>query len=156
MIAVVSEVELILAVCRTYTWVRERGANAGEVVEHFLEQVRLKKGQPWCAAAFSTIGRDALQDRWRLPMAGGCATLGEAAERLGMLKAGPAPGAGFLLYYPKLRRFAHVGFIRAEARPDRWGTFEGNTGKQGEREGYGFFEKERGFGPNDRFIHWWL
>ena len=152
----VSEVAVVLAIARSYTWVREHGANAGEAVEHFLGQVGLKRGQPWCAAFFSTVGQDAMGVDWRLPMVGGCASLGEAADRKGILKAGPAAGAGFLLYYPSLKRFAHVGFCVREVAPGRWATIEGNTGKQGEREGYGFFEKERGFGPNDRFIHWWL
>jgi hypothetical protein len=155
-IATVAETELIFAVCRTYLWVRERGANRGEAVEHFLRRVGLQPGQPWCAAVFSTIGKDALEERWTLPMVGGCQYLAEQADTKGMLKAGPAPGAGFLLYYPKLGRFAHVGFLYRELGGGVWETFEGNTGRQGEREGYGFFEKERAFGPRDRFIHWWL
>lgn len=152
----VSEVYVALAIARSYRWVREHGPNAGEAVEHFLGQVGLTKGQPWCAAFFSTVVRDTQGDEWRLPMAGGCATLGEAAERRGMLKAGPATGAGFLLYYPALKRFAHVGFLVRQLEGGAWETIEGNTGRQGEREGYGVFEKRRSFGANDRFIHWWL
>ena len=158
MMRMVTDTALVLAVARTYLWVREQpaGSNAGAAVEHFLGRVGLTKGQPWCAAFFSTVGKDACGDDWRLPMTGGCATLGAAAERLRCLRAGAATGCGFLLHYPKLNRFAHVGFVVAEVRPGVWSTIEGNTGRQGEREGWGVFARERTFGPNDRFIHWWL
>ena len=33
-------------------------------------------------------------------------------------------------------------------------TIEGNTGKKGEREGWGVFEKRRKIHPETRFVRW--
>lgn len=150
-----SVVEALLRAAHSYRWVREtQGANRGEVVNRFLARVGLEPGQPWCAAFVAALGRDMLLDEWPLPMVGGCATLGEAAEKKGMLFPAPAPGAVFLLWSDEKKRFRHTGFlVREEA--GKWLTIEGNTNEDGSPEGTGVFERHRTFGPKDRFVFWW-
>ncbi len=57
-------------------------------------------------------------------------------------KQTPQQGDIFLIWYPKLERPAHIGFI------DSWGekyitTVEGNTNDDGSREGNGVYKKRR-------------
>ena len=59
----------------------------------------------------------------------------------------------FLLYYQRLKRFGHVGFV-VEVGDDEFGTLEGNTGPRGSREGYGVFKRSRRIGKNIAFVHW--
>lgn len=141
-------------------FVREepKNSNRGQAVEAFLARVGLKPGDPWCAAAVSYIGDTLYGERWPLPMTGGCATLGDAAKRLKVLHQTPEAGDVFLVYFPKLRRLAHTGFV-LEVQSEKNGattcrTWEGNTNDGGSRDGYGMFERTRTFGPNDRFIRW--
>lgn len=130
-----------------------KGSNAGPKVEAYLKAVGLPKGNPWCAAFVAWVGVHALGAGWPVPHFGGCASLGAWAKHEGVLHQTPQVGDLFLLYFPKLARFAHVGFISEE--PDasgKWGTIEGNTSGAGSREGWGVFAHRRAFGPNDGII----
>lgn len=54
----------------------------------------------------------------------------------------PETGDVFLIWFPKLGRPAHIGFV------ERWGnrtviTVEGNTNDNGSREGDGVYRKRR-------------
>lgn len=129
------------------------GSNAGPKVEEYLNAVNLPKGQPWCAAFVAWVGVHALGKDWPVPHFGGCASLGAWAKHEGVLHQTPQVGDLFLLYFPKLGRFAHVGFITDE--PDasgKWGTVEGNTSGGGSREGWGVFRQRRMFNVTDRII----
>jgi hypothetical protein len=86
-------------------------------------------------------------------MTAGCQALHDAAARLRLLQSEPVAGAVFLLWRPKLNRFAHTGLV-VDQVSSGWRTIEGNTNPNGGREGYGVFERVRQFDPNDRFIHW--
>src|SRR5688572_20513398 len=128
-------------------------SNAGPRVEEYLKTVHLAKGQPWCAAFVAWVGVQVLADRWPVPRVGGCATLGEWAKKEHVRYLKPKVGDIGLLYFPKMKRFAHTFFV--ESKPDaegRWGTIEGNTSGGGSREGWGVFRRRRKFGVNDRFI----
>jgi hypothetical protein len=152
--------EVALVVARSLLWVRERpkGSNRGEAVEHLQGVVHLQPGQPWCAGYVGKVG-SALEG-WPLPLVGGCVSLYDAAQKKGLVREEPAPGAVFLLWLPVrergrvIHRFAHTGFCVAPGK-GRWATYEGNTNGGGEREGWGAFEKSRQWGPKDRFIWWW-
>lgn len=144
------EVEAVLGAARALRFVREEppGSNAGQAVEAFLQLTGLGKGQPWCAAYVAWVGVAALGERWPLPRTASCYQLGEFAREWSTLLTTPAPGDVFLLWYPKLNRFAHTGFVTAA------GTLEGNTSGGGSREGWGVFERTRTWGERDRFIRW--
>jgi hypothetical protein len=81
-----------------------------------------------------------------------------------VLRNVPAEGDVFLLYSPKLRRFAHTGVVVSvdqcigSARDAVYvcTTLEGNTNEDGSREGRMTLRKTRRFSPanGDQFIHW--
>ena len=154
MIAWVESKKTVLNIAAAMKWMREEGPNRGQSVEAILKSVGLAPGNPWCAAFVSWVGRTALGKSWPLPMVGGCATLGEAANRLEVLKKHPLTGSIFLIYKESLNRFNHTGFI-LEVTPDYCRTIEGNTSPDGSPEGTGVFERVREFDENDRFIYWW-
>lgn len=137
-----------------------KGSNAGQVVEAFLKLVGLNRGQPWCAAFIAWVGYRAFYDpqtqksQWPLPLTGGCAVLGEAAQRHGILETTPQRGDVFLLYYPSKKRFAHTGIVLEVLEDGSCLTLEGNTNGGGSREGWGCLYKMRKFGPQDRFVRW--
>jgi hypothetical protein len=150
-----------LAVCGAFQNLTEQGKdNHGQIVEWFLKFVGLDPGNPWCAAYVSYCGFHALKDpvtlksSWPLTLTGGCAVLGEAAKKLGVLMDEPEAGDLFLLYYPKLGRFAHTGAVRSVTGTLAGLTMEGNTSGGGSREGWGCFARERQFAARDRFIRW--
>lgn len=145
-----------IAAARALTFVREepRNSNAGQAVEAMLKLCGLGKGHPWCAAYVSWVGRAAFGAQWPLPLTAGCAALGEAAKAKGILVNTPLPGDVFLVWFPKLNRFGHTGFITALGENGRHRCIEGNTNDGGSRDGWGVFERDRQFGPNDRFIRW--
>jgi hypothetical protein len=156
LVAPVYTAELVLRIAKSYLWVREIGGNnRGAAIEHFLKMVGLAPGQPWCAAFVAKVGHTAFGADWPLPLVGGCATLGEAAAKKEILYKFPAPGSVFLLWSKAKNRFAHTGFV--DLRPTRhgWPTVEGNTDDQDDTDGQGVYQKERYFGPNDRFVYWW-
>ena len=146
--------ELVLWIARSQVNVTEvpPNTNKGLKVEDYLATVGLSPGQPWCAAFVAWVGVYALGGRWPVPKVGGCALLGEWAAKKGLLKTTPEAGDVFLLYFPKLKRFAHTGFILSAGT--ECVTVEGNTSGAGSREGWGVFERKRTFGPDDRFIRW--
>lgn len=118
------------------------GPNAGQVVEAFLASVGLKKGQPWCAAFINFVGQRAFsvlgKSTWPVPMTGGCAYLGSWAAKQKVLYKTGQPGDLVLFYYPKMKRFAHVGVLVAPVpgTKNTWITIEGNTSGAGSREGW--------------------
>jgi hypothetical protein len=143
-------------------------SNRGQVVDRLQEFAGLdpKGANPWCACAVYYAGFHGLLDpiagasAWPLPKTASCALLGQFARAKGVLVAEPAEGDVFLLFYPKLKRFAHTGFVIGRNADGSWRTLEGNTSKPGDtnpatqREGWGWFERSRRFGVEDRFIRW--
>ncbi len=129
------------------------GSNAGKRVEEYQRVVGLKKGAPWCAAFFAWCGVQVLAKDWPVPLVGGCASLGDWARKNAVLVYRPQVGDAFLLHFPKLGRFAHVGLItEAQDAEGKYGTVEGNTSGGGSREGWGVFRQRRAWKPEDAFI----
>lgn len=150
-----AEVEKVLLVARAQVLVTEcpPNSNAGPKVEAYQAAASLTKGDPWCAAFVAYCGTFALGKGWPVPLYGGCASLGDWARKRKVLHETPTAGDVFLLHYPKLKRFAHTGFILGP-QGTGWATVEGNTSGGGSREGWGVFERVRTFGPEDRFLRW--
>lgn len=131
------------------------GANRGPRVEEYLSAVHGVAGMPWCAAFVGWIGIHS-GVAWPLALVPGCMSLYADARGKGLVRDGPETGAVFLLWFPKLQRYAHTGFLeRPGVTPGTWETLEGNTNPGGGREGYGVFRRTRTFGPRDVFLHWW-
>jgi hypothetical protein len=150
------QVGMVLAAARALLFVREvpKQSNAGQGVEAMLKVCGLGPGHPWCAAFTSYVGRSALGSLWPLPLTAGCAALGEAAKAKGILVNKPLPGDVFLVWFPKLGRYGHTGFIVSVGDGVTHQCIEGNTNDGGSRDGWGVFERPRTFGPKDRFIRW--
>jgi len=149
----VNSVEAVLLLARSQLWVRERGGdNRGEVVEQYLRTVHLGASEPWCAAFVSWVDSQAVT-QWPLPLTASCQALYEAGAKKQFVQNWAVPGSVFVLWRPRLQRFAHTGFIVAQAG-NGWATIEGNTNPDGGREGYGVFARTRTFAPEDRFLHW--
>jgi hypothetical protein len=150
-----AEVQRVLAVAAGEIGTVEDppGSNAGPRVEEYLATVHLTRGNPWCAAFVAWVGVTAVGVAWPVPLVGGCATLGEWAQKEHVRYLHPQVGDIGLLYSPRRQRFAHTFFV--SGGPDAAGareTIEGNTSGGGSREGWGVFRRRRHFGPGDRFI----
>ncbi len=124
--------------------VREVGeSNRGLQVEQYLQSVGLGSGYPWCGAfvswCYQNAGIDAPISGWVPSFA---LKKNRIYERGKFLKQKPQIGDVFMIWYTKLKRPAHIGFV------DRWGekwitTVEGNTNLNGSREGDGVYRKRR-------------
>ncbi len=135
------------------------GNNRGPRVEEYIAAGHGRPGDPWCAGFVTWCGLamgEHTRRTWPLPRTMGCVALSEAALARGLRYKHPAEGAVFLLWFPRLARFAHTGFIE-QVNPDgTCATIEGNTNDGGSREGWGVFRRRRHFSANDRFIWWWV
>jgi hypothetical protein len=117
------------------------GHNDGQVVEQYLAYVHLPKGEPWCAAFVSWVFGQAGYER---PRSGWSPDLLPVARRV----PSPFPGAVLGIYFPELKRIAHVGLVIG-SRHDWVDSVEGNTNLNGSREGVGVYRKLR----HRRFIY---
>lgn len=121
--------------------------NDGPDVEKYLRYVRLKKGQPWCAAFVCwALGETGIKN----PRSGWSPDLFPASkviwQRTRAIAAGdiaaPRQGDVFGVWYSDKGRIAHVGFV------DKWDgkwiiSVEGNTNGAGSAEGDGVYRKRR-------------
>jgi hypothetical protein len=156
-------VELVLAEARRYAGVKEQpaGSNRGVEVDYFVREAGLdpKGGYPWCACFVGQIGRQALGAAWPCPRSALVADLAAWAKTeagAGVLVEQPAAGDLFLLWFAKLSRFAHIGFVTAVTARG-YTTLEGNAAPPdatSTREGFGVFARTRAVGRETRFIRW--
>ncbi len=121
------------------------GKNDGPVVERFLQSVKMPAGYAWCAAfvhyVLEKCGVKTNISAW----APSAVTQSRRVWQKGQkVVRDPLPADVFGLYFPKMRRIGHVGFIK------KWNTgtaytitVEGNTDAVGSREGGGVWEKYR-------------
>ncbi|WP_299187615.1 CHAP domain-containing protein [uncultured Aquimarina sp.] len=124
--------------------VRETGgSNRGPHVEMYLESVDLGPGYAWCAAFVSWVYQNT---GIQTPLSGWVPSYALERKRIyqrgKFSKSKPQQGDVFLIWYHKLNRPAHIGFV------DQWGdkwivTVEGNTNDNGSREGDGVYRKRR-------------
>jgi len=135
--------ELLIETYRRHIGVRElTGNNDGEAVESFLKASGLGKGFAWCAA-FATYCH--LENELPYPAkASAWSPSWFVKDRLiehSKAKAGDVFG----IYYTKLKRIGHVGFIDEDwgSDSDKILTVEGNTNGDGSREGDGVYRKRR-------------
>ena len=124
--------------------VRETGgSNKGTQVEMYLASVGLGPGYPYCAAFVSWVYQNA---NIQVPLSAWVPSYALKDKRIYQrgkfeLKT-PQKGDVFLIWYPKLNRPAHIGFI--EQWKEKWVlTVEGNTNDSGSREGDGVYRKRR-------------
>ena len=123
-------------------WVRETtGKNDGPWVEAIQRTTGNKKGDPWCASFVNFVVDIAYRDLNPLPATASCDVLLEHARRNNLLTTTPSPGDVFLVMRTK-NDAIHTGIVTA-VLPDRIKTIEGNTNRDGAREGNGVWARER-------------
>lgn len=127
----------MLKVAQAEIGVREVGGNDGRRVREYLAYAGIKVPAPYCAAfvswCFGQAGYAAPRTAWS-------PSLFPGRERNRV--SGIVPGLVFGIYFPKLNRVAHVGFVEA-VKGDWLTTIEGNTSPDGGREGVGVFRRLR-------------
>lgn len=124
--------------------VREQGgANRGEQVGQYLAAVGFDPGYAWCAAfvswCYQQVNIAHPKSAWVPSYAIQQNLIYQRGEFIRQL---PQSGDVFLIWYEKLKRPAHIGFV------DEWQntwviTVEGNTNDNGSREGDGVYRKRR-------------
>lgn len=116
--------------------VREKtNHNDGTRVLAYLSLVKLKIGDPYCAAFISFVFAGAGLNQ---PRSGWCPDLFPSSR----LARSALPGNIIGIYFPEKKRIAHVGLIVQQ--DDSWvTTIEANTNVTGSREGDGVYKKRR-------------
>ena len=126
----------IIKIARGQVGVRElTGHNDGLAVESYLATTGLGKGYPWCAAYAS----------WVYYMAGFAQPKSAWSPDLfpkSRITKAALPGDVLGIYFPELKRIAHVGLI-VNQDGDYLVSVEGNTNVTGSREGDGVYLKRR-------------
>jgi hypothetical protein len=130
------------------------GHNDGRSVEMYLKSVKVSKGNPWCAAfvhwCLDSAGIKNKITAWS-PSAHNSANLVWMARRL---NKEPEPGDVFTLWFPKLKRIAHTGFVHRKVNSSIYQSVEGNTNEAGSREGDGVYKKYRSFNATYSITRW--
>ena len=135
----------LVVILESQLYVRElTGNNDGIEVEEYLASVGLGKGYPWCAA-YTTWGLDQCsitnpQSAWSPHWARDKDVIWSQVLIKQRKESKPKAGDTFTLYYNKLKRVGHVGFILSE-QEDYFITIEGNTNVAGSRAGIGVFKR---------------
>ncbi len=123
-------------------WVRETtGKNDGPWVEAIQRTTGNKKGDPWCASFVNWVLDIAYRDMNPLPATASCDVLLEFARKNQLLTSTPQPGDVFLVMRTK-NDAIHTGIV-TEVKTDTVKTIEGNTNREGAREGNGVWARER-------------
>lgn len=145
------------------TYENGKWTNWGPEVKEFLFAAGLTKPAPWCAAFINWCGEQAAYDHGVIsPLekvkiqayVQSYADWAEAKSRF-ISAEDTGPGDLFVLYYPSLKRFAHIGFVMEVNEDEAWfTTIEGNTNDDAVREGYEVAKRRRTITPRVKFIRW--
>jgi hypothetical protein len=126
------------------------GNNDGTQIEGYLKTVNLGKGNPYCAAYISWIFWKAGYDQ---PRTGWSPALFPSSRLVNEASGTYLPGNLIAIYFPSLKRIAHVGMI-AYRKNDWIISLEANTNLEGSREGDGVYKKRRPLRTIYRFSDW--
>lgn len=135
---------IIDAVYMSQVGVREAtGNNDGKDVEKYLRSVKTPKGSAWCAAfvkwCFDESGVRTTITAWSPTAHNRYNIVYSNSSQVKEIQRGDV----FTLYYPKLKRIGHTGFVRRKFGMNSLETVEGNTNSAGSREGDGVYIKIR-------------
>lgn len=123
-------------------WVRETtGSNDGPWVEAIQRTTGNKRGDPWCASFVNFVLDIAYRDLNPLPATASCDALLAFAKAQAIFTTSPEPGDVFLVMRTPTDAI-HTGIVTS-ATPTHVRTIEGNTNRDGAREGNGVWARER-------------
>ncbi len=160
-----SAIAMVLLAARACEGAGEQppNSNAGPFVERCQRSTGNRKGDAWCASFTTMCGVLALGDAWPVVRSGRVQVISDWAKAKGCRfrpEAGAQVGDLFVIWYEKLQRHAHIGYV-VEVMPDgRIRTCEGNTSMPGDndparaREGWVVASKTRTLSPKDRLVRW--
>jgi len=135
--------ERLAEVYNSQIGVTEITSNDGVQIREYIRSTGFDQPIPWCAAFTSWCLNEANVSNPSSAWSPSWFPESNTIRRGISGDTQPAQGDVFGLYYKRLGRIAHVGFI------DRWGdgswvvTVEGNTNTDGGREGHGVYKKRR-------------
>lgn len=155
-----SPVELLLRVSKATVGAGEvpAGSNAGPYVRRVLKRTGNKEGDPWCASQISDWGAIALEELWPIPLTASvmvmCDWAAKTKCRYQATKVTPKVGDLLAIWYPSMKRWAHICLIVEVHDDGTVTTRDGNTSGDGGREGWLVAEKRRKLATRDRLIRW--
>lgn len=147
----------IQSIYTSFIGVREKsGKNDGPEVEMFLRTVGLGKGYPWCAAFVKYCLLEAgIESAKKINgMALSCENKSDFVYNKGKKIKEVEAGDVFTLYYAKLKRIGHTGFVDKEINSSIFESVEGNTNIAGSREGDGVYRKKRSYNATYSISRW--
>jgi hypothetical protein len=130
------------------------GRNDGKQVEAYLKSTGLGKGYSWCAAfvkwCFDQADVKTPITAWS-PSAHNSRNV--VYFKRSLLKP-VQPADVFTIWYPRLNRIGHTGFVDGQVNSKIIQTVEGNTNYAGSREGDGVYRKKRSLNTIHSITRW--
>lgn len=136
----------VLHIARAEVGVKEIGSNDGKRVREYLAYTGINQPAAWCAAyvsfVFHTAGYSQPRTAWS-----------PALFPVARIVKEPKPANVFGVYFPELKRIAHVGLV--EKIKDDWiYSIEGNSNNNGGRNGDGVYQRLRHKRTIYRYANW--
>lgn len=130
------------------------GKNDGKDVEKYLRSTGLGKGYAWCAAFVHWC-----LDQAKIPNTiNAYSPTAHNPKNIVWFKhrfeKDIQAGDVFTLWYAKLGRIAHTGFVDRRINSSIYESVEGNTNEAGSREGDGVYKKRRSFKATYSITRW--
>lgn len=147
-------IEAVLSEAKQYIGVQEvpKLSNRGIQIDYWLTEAGVGVGNPWCAAFVSMMGRQGLGMAWPVVNHAYVQTIVNWGKKY--MFDTPEKGDLFVLYFPSLRRYAHVGFVSEVLPSGNFKTVEGNSNPEGGRDGFQVSNLERKVTKDTKFIRW--
>ncbi len=131
-----------------------KGSNDGPFIRVYLAFVGIFHPAAWCCAycsfrihkAAASLG---IKSRW--PKSGYVQGVYNWSVKNTIISTKPLKNHAFVVYYPNLKRYAHIGLI-ADVKGDKFLTVEGNSNTDGGREGYAVVSQWRLWTKNHKSI----
>lgn len=130
---------------------KPKGSNWGEDVKNMLNSVGINFPAPWCAAFVGIVCRGSCisyppsgfvpnwtRDIWKAKV-----IFDKAKKGRSILQTELRRGDIATIYFPNLRRDAHIFIVLGVTEKGNIITIEGNTNPGGSRDGYGVFVRVR-------------
>lgn len=130
---------------------KPKGSNWGREVEQMLKSVGVNFPAPWCAAYVGIVCRNSCisypysgfvpnwsRDVWKAKV-----IFDKAKKGRSILQTELRRGDIATIYFPNLRRDAHIFIVLGVTEKGNIITIEGNTNPGGSRDGYGVFVRVR-------------
>lgn len=150
-----SKQSALITVYTSQLGVRElTGKNDGLQVEAYLKTVGLGKGYAWCAAFVKWCLIRANIPNNLNAMALSAHNKSNLVYYKKRFYKPSQPGDVFTLYYARLGRIGHTGFVDRQINSSIYESVEGNTNEAGSREGDGVYRKKRSYNATYSISRW--